>query len=539
MALVSLSLLSLLLVGFQLGSGAPATESAPVFVSGQAANSVLQRHKRHNTGLLEEFLRDNLERECIEEVCGWEEAREVFENDEKTMEFWVAYADGNQCDSSPCLNQGSCTDHTGYYTCTCLSGFTGRNCEIVVVKRCDVNNGGCMHFCNLLGTSGTKCSCATGYKLMEDGASCKPETEFPCGRTAVAVVGVRSRRSLLGHKNAGNHSTTSLNNVTNTSTPASTPAISSPATYNSVTRQSPKKLPLWVYSEAENPIEDPTEDPTDDPSEDPTVDPSEDPNEEQPHPYKRIVGGTVVIPGEIPWQVALIARPSGHLFCGGSILSRRWVITAAHCLVEAQGPFFIRVGEHNVYVNESTEKDYEVLKQHIHPLYNASINWYNHDIALLHTKSPIAFSRTVRPICIGPKAFTEALVKQSSPATVSGWGRTRFLGSTADRLQKVEVPFTDRTECKHSSSARITPVMFCAGYYNVAKDACQGDSGGPHANVIHDTWFLTGIVSWGEECAKDGKYGVYTRVSLYYQWINNVMGLTKHQLPSTVEDPDP
>lgn len=195
-------------------------------------------------------------------------------------------------------------------------------------------------------------------------------------------------------------------------------------------------------------------------------------------------------------------------------------------------------GEHSVFIHEDTEQDLEVMEQHIHPRYNASVSLYNHDIALIYLKSPITFSPTVRPICIGPKAFTEALVKEASPATVSGWGRTRFLGFTADTLQKVKVPFTDRTECKSSSSARITPVMFCAGYYDEAKDACQGDSGGPHANSIHDTWFLTGIVSWGEECAKDGKYGVYTRLSLYYRWIKHVMGLTKHRLAFDVEDPD-
>lgn len=266
---------------------------------------------------------------------------------------------------------------------------------------------------------------------------------------------------------------------------------------------------------------------------------SEFPSEEPVRPFKRIVGGEVVIPGEIPWQVALVAHPSGEVFCGGSILSERWIITAAHCAVEAQGPFVVRVGEHNIHINENTEQDFGVLEIHMHPRYNASISLYNHDISLLYLKSAITFSKIVRPICIGPKPFIETLVKVYSPATVSGWGRTRYLGSRANSLQKVEVPFTDRTECKHSSSNRITPVMFCAGYYDEAKDACQGDSGGPHANKIGDTWFLTGIVSWGEDCAKEGKYGVYTRVSLYYRWISYVMGLTKQRLAVDLEDPDP
>ncbi|XP_070769721.1 coagulation factor IXa, partial [Enoplosus armatus] len=514
MALFSLSFLCFLLLDFQLGYGA----SGPVFLSSQAADSVLRRHKRYNTGLFEEWLEGNLERECIEEVCDLEEARETFENDQKTMAFWAGYIDGNQCKSSPCLNQGSCKDHLGYYTCTCPSGFTGRNCGIVITKRCDVNNGDCMHFCELMGTFGAKCSCARGYRLMQDGVNCEPDAEFPCGRTALTAVSPAFKRSLLGSQNASLQNTTSLTSSTTTTPPPSTPAsttASFPDRNNSVDNQSRKDLPPWVYSDAEVP------------------------NEEPPRANKRIVGGEVVVPGEIPWQVALIARPSGQLFCGGSILSERWVITAAHCMMEAQDSFFIRVGEHNIYFNEGTEQDHEVLEQYVHPRYNASVSLYNHDIALLYLKSPLTFSTTVRPICMGPKAFTEALVKESSPATVSGWGRTRFLGSTAVTLQKVEVPFTDRIECKHSSSARITSFMFCAGYYDEAKDACQGDSGGPHTNSFHDTWFLTGIVSWGEECAKDGKYGVYTRVSLYRRWINHVMGLTKRRLAFDVEDPNP
>lgn len=175
-------------------------------------------------------------------------------------------------------------------------------------------------------------------------------------------------------------------------------------------------------------------------------------------------------------------------------------------------------------------------KQYKHPLYDSQQSLYNHDIALLRLHNPITFSSHARPICLGPKVFAEDLVKDQSPATVSGWGRTRFQGATSHLLQKVEVPFTERTSCKDSSSARITKYMFCAGYAHVAKDSCQGDSGGPHTNRYHDTWFLTGIVSWGEECAKDGKYGVYTRVSHYYRWIRHVMSVTKRVLHDVLDD---
>ncbi|XP_070993732.1 coagulation factor IX-like [Oncorhynchus clarkii lewisi] len=468
-------LLCVMLLDCRLGWG------APVFLSGQAADSVLRRQRRHNTGMFEELLWGNLERECLEERCDLEEAREAFENEEKTMEFWVAYEDGDQCKSSPCLNQGSCKDQKGSYSCICLRGFTGTNCEIVTVRQCAVNNGECMHFCENLDTYGAECSCAEGYKLAQDRVNCNPEVEFPCGRDRRTVITDMSR-SLLPLKN-----TRSDANVT--TTPSHTPA--------NTTKPPVGDLNVRI----------------------------------------RIVGGDTVTPGDIPWQAALVQRASGQVFCGGSILSQLWVITAAHCLVEGQqGSFFVRVGEHNINDKEGTEQDHKVSKQYKHPLYDSQQSLYNHDIALLRLHNPITFSSHARPICLGPKVFTEDLVKDQSPATVSGWGRTRFQGATSHLLQKVEVPFTERTSCKDSSSARITKYMFCAGYAHVAKDSCQGDSGGPHTNRYHDTWFLTGIVSWGEECAKDGKYGVYTRVSHYYRWIRHVMSVTKRMLHDVLDD---
>lgn len=176
-----------------------------------------------------------------------------------------------------------------------------------------------------------------------------------------------------------------------------------------------------------------------------------------------------------------------------------------------------------------------MAKRHVHPLYVPKQSLYDHDVALLRLEKPIEFSIYAQPICLGPKDFTESLIRSGDEATVSGWGRVRFQGSTSSTLQKVELPYVERTECKDSSRERITHFMFCAGYSDVAKDACQGDSGGPHAMRHRETWFLTGIVSWGEECAKEGKYGVYTRVSHYYRWMRYVMGLSRKMLLSMVD----
>lgn len=171
----------------------------------------------------------------------------------------------------------------------------------------------------------------------------------------------------------------------------------------------------------------------------------------------------------------------------------------------------------------------------MHPRYDPSTSLYNHDIALVRLGRPIVFNNHVRSICLGPSSFSESLLHSGTPATISGWGRLLFHGRTAEILQIADVPYVDRSDCKESSSERITHFMFCAGYKDASKDACQGDSGGPHVNQYKGTWFLTGIVSWGEECAKKGKYGVYTRVGSYYKWIQYVMGITKNKPANDVE----
>uniref|UniRef100_A0A8C0L5B0 Coagulation factor X n=1 Tax=Canis lupus dingo TaxID=286419 RepID=A0A8C0L5B0_CANLU len=110
-----------------------------LFLSPERASSVLGRVRRANS-FLEEMKKGNLERECMEETCSFEEAREVFEDTAKTVR-----ADGDQCESSPCQNQGQCKDGLLEYSCICLEGYEGKNCELSTRKLCSVDNGDCDH----------------------------------------------------------------------------------------------------------------------------------------------------------------------------------------------------------------------------------------------------------------------------------------------------------------------------------------------------------------------------------------------------------
>lgn len=456
--------------------------SGAVFLPREQAGSLLKRQKRYNTGMFEEASKDNLERECIEERCSFEEAREVFEDQEKTMQFWMSYQDGDQCQSSPCENGGKCEDGMNSYTCWCPARFTGKNCELEVTKQCNVNNGGCMHLCFVDKIYGVVCDCADGYKLALDGRTCEPTGPYPCGLLGKTIAESLNTRALISAEDGNQIHSVDHVNTTELNTTESNPN----ATIHNATLETDTNKTNNGF---------------------------------------RIVGGNEVIPGEIPWQVVFMNKVTKLAFCGGSLLNKEWIITAAHCVEGKIGTFIIRAGEHDITKNEGKESDHYIAEYHIHPRYSSQRNLYNHDIALLKLKTPVTFSDYALPICLGSKDFTENLLKSAQNSLVSGWGRLKFGGIESNTLQKVEVPYVDRTECKGSSTDTISKFMFCAGYNTVRKDSCQGDSGGPHATRYQNTWFLTGIISWGEECAKEGKYGVYTRISRYMFWIGNTTGI--------------
>ncbi|CAH2315124.1 coagulation factor IX [Pelobates cultripes] len=434
-----------------------------VFLSEKSASNILLRHKRYNTGRLEEFISGNLERECIEEQCTYEEAREVFENDEKTLEFWKQYIDGDQCLSSPCMNGGVCKDDVSAYLCWCQQGYTGRNCELALPVTCSIANGGCQHMCKDDPIKKVICLCASGYRLAEDGKSCENAVLYPCGKVSApeAIPKVITRSILDSEEN----NSTSIN-VQNVTEPQET---------------SDDIIPV-------------------------TVDPD-----------TKIVGGTDSLKGEFPWQVLLV-NTNNVGFCGGSIVNEKWIVTAAHCF-NIPGKFLVVAGEHNTEIKEGTEQ-YMKVKQIIpHPTYNATKSKFINDIALLELEQPLKFNDYVRPICIGSKDFTDDLLKSQYVSVVTGWGDVRFEGGQAIILQKLTVPYIDRAICKRSSRYSIHMNMFCAGYSDQSGDACQGDSGGPHATEYNSFWFLTGITSWGDKCAQKDKYGVYTKLSRFTSWI--------------------
>ncbi|KAK5621317.1 hypothetical protein CRENBAI_009926 [Crenichthys baileyi] len=165
--------------------------AAAVFVEKHEATSVLRRWRRANTGFLEEVQQGNLERECIEEICDYEEAREVFEDDQKTRDFWKTYDKREPCLENPCRNNGTCFYTGTTYECQCLVGYEGLYCqtEFEDFLGCLHQNGHCEHFCDGSGER-HRCFCADGYQLADDGRKCVAKVKFPCGQVLPPETGL-------------------------------------------------------------------------------------------------------------------------------------------------------------------------------------------------------------------------------------------------------------------------------------------------------------------------------------------------------------
>ncbi|KAM6416346.1 acrosin-like [Pluvialis apricaria] len=243
----------------------------------------------------------------------------------------------------------------------------------------------------------------------------------------------------------------------------------------------------------------------------------------------RVVGGTDARPGAWPWIVS-IQDPweagTGHI-CGGSLISPQWVLTAAHCFIEARHITMWRVV---IGATQLTRLGPEAQVRHIKRLlvheHYSNITQRN-DIALLELDQPVQCSSYVQLSCV-PDASLR--VSELRTCYISGWGATTARsGGSADVLQEAKVRLIDVNVCNSNQWYRgaIHSHNLCAGYPQGGIDTCQGDSGGPLVCQDNnaDYFWLVGVTSWGRGCARARQPGVYTSTQHFYDWILVQMGL--------------
>lgn len=247
-----------------------------------------------------------------------------------------------------------------------------------------------------------------------------------------------------------------------------------------------------------------------------------------------IVGGAPISVSSVPWQVLLVdldndywtsnGRPDGYFpFCGGSIIARHWVVTAAHCVDNGIGwtqlPFL------NIAAGTSTSAGIAhaslitVREIIIHPRWNRST--ITNDIALLRFDESVDLTTVGTPIGL-PVNQPPSWPAAGTPAYISGWGRTAQ-GSPAPsdlRGAAVQIMASPGDGCGWWGTSYRASSMVCAGVPDGSKDTCSGDSGGPLAIETSGSWLLAGITSWGlNQCGTPNYPGVYTRVTQFLSWL--------------------
>ncbi|XP_022817110.1 serine proteinase stubble [Spodoptera litura] len=240
---------------------------------------------------------------------------------------------------------------------------------------------------------------------------------------------------------------------------------------------------------------------------------------------KRIIGGREARFAEFPWQAHV--RIS-EFQCGGVLVSRWYVATAAHCVSRARPrDIAVWLGALDTSAGAHTARKLGVVQKILHPLFQFRMTQPDrYDIALLKLSRPIIYTNHILPICLPERDMD----LRGRAGVIAGWGKTdASTGHTGtNMLRSATVPILSKEQCInwHRSkqiSVEIHSEMICAGHSDGHQDACLGDSGGPLIVSDNGRYYLVGITSAGFGCGVDHQPGIYHNVKVTSTWIRGVV----------------
>ena len=208
--------------------------------------------------------------------------------------------------------------------------------------------------------------------------------------------------------------------------------------------------------------------------------------------------------------------------CGGTLINKRFVLSAAHCFKDriGRGKFFARLGDWDSENNPDyyflggkkifnpPVVDIEAAEIIMHENYNFTRFKINDDIALMKLKEPVEYSDTILRACLPLTSDLNINFGPNDKFVAVGFGRTTWNENIGSRFKEfVNIPFID---CHRND-------VLCAGAEG--KDTCKGDSGGPIHYRVNDSWLQVGITSAGPIECGEGVRGYYTKIAYYMDWI--------------------
>ncbi|MCN4145267.1 MAG: serine protease [Thiohalomonas sp.] len=235
----------------------------------------------------------------------------------------------------------------------------------------------------------------------------------------------------------------------------------------------------------------------------------------------RIIGGIKVHIDKEKWKFIASMKWDNNHYCGASLISERWVLTAAHCWFNTNSEPYEILAEDRIALgsyNLNLQTDYKIKSLVIHPDYDHDT--FDSDLAIFELKTPV-------------DGIQPAILDRSTPleggleSWVAGWGITGHETVQDDLpvdLIEVMVPIMSKEACDDIYGTSITSSMFCAGYVDTRRDACYGDSGGPLIIYKNGHWVQLAVVSWGTRCGETGYAGVYTHLQKFIPWIETYTG---------------
>ncbi|XP_054432604.1 enteropeptidase [Pteronotus mesoamericanus] len=235
----------------------------------------------------------------------------------------------------------------------------------------------------------------------------------------------------------------------------------------------------------------------------------------------KIVGGNNAKEGAWPWLIGLYYN--SQLLCGASLVSNDWLVSAAHCVYGRNlepSKWKAVLGLHETSNLTSPQVVTRLIDQIvINPHYNKRTK--NNDIAMMHLEFKVNYTDYIQPICLPEE---DQVFPPGRICSIAGWGRVVHQGPTADILQEADVPLLSNEKCQQQMPEyNITENMVCAGYEEGGIDSCQGDSGGPLMCQENNRWLLAGVTSFGYQCARPNRPGVYARGPRFTEWIQSFL----------------